>query len=101
MLGKNIKYYRLENNFTQDELAKIMNVSKNTISTWERDKQMPDRKNIEGLYNTFGITEYELFCHLDANDSISKAIDRLHRLPEASQHRVMAFISEEWSRVNP
>ncbi|MDN5412422.1 MAG: helix-turn-helix domain-containing protein, partial [Lactococcus sp.] len=41
-IGKRIKAYRSLLNFSQDDLAKKIFVSRQTISNWETDKTYPD-----------------------------------------------------------
>ena len=45
-VGKNIAKFRKEKNLTQEELAKKINVSPKTISSYENNKNLP---NIETL----------------------------------------------------
>jgi DNA-binding XRE family transcriptional regulator len=40
----------------QTELAHILDVSKQAVSSWEKGKQMPSRKHLQMLAKLFGIT---------------------------------------------
>lgn len=61
IFGENLKILRKENNYTQENLAKILNVSKMTISAWEADKQEPSIDNIIKLALIFRTsTDYML-----------------------------------------
>jgi putative transcriptional regulator len=42
MLGENIKMYRQEKHFTQEELAARLHVTRQTISKWEKNYSVPD-----------------------------------------------------------
>ncbi len=44
--GKRIKNIRLENNLTQENMAKKLNVSRQAISNWENNKNLPDLEMI-------------------------------------------------------
>lgn len=46
ILSFNIKKYRLEKNISQEELAKLMNISRQSISKWERGESMPSIDNL-------------------------------------------------------
>ncbi len=37
-ISKRLKELRIENNFSQEKLAEILNVSRQTISNWEKMK---------------------------------------------------------------
>ena len=41
-LGKNIQYLRKQKKITQEQLAEIMSVSRQTISRWEADEIVPE-----------------------------------------------------------
>ncbi len=55
-VSKQIKKYRNENGLSQDELAKRVFVSRQTISSWENDKSYPDVKSLLILSNIFEVT---------------------------------------------
>ena len=50
------KEQRLKSGVNQVELAKIFNVSKQTVSNWERGERVPDADTITKLANFFGVT---------------------------------------------
>ena len=52
--GLFIKNKRLEKALTQEELAERLNVSKNTVSRWERGINIPDYGIIEKLSTELG-----------------------------------------------
>ena len=45
-LNKQIKNYREEFNFSQEELAKKLFVSRQTISNWENERSYPVRNSL-------------------------------------------------------
>ena len=49
MLGKNIKYYRLQKNYSQQELADLVGVQKMTISNYENEKREPDIQTVKRI----------------------------------------------------
>ncbi len=55
-LGKKLKEIRKRFGLTQENLAEIMNVSRQAITKWEADEGMPDILNIQELANVFGLT---------------------------------------------
>lgn len=58
-LGKNIQYLRKQKRITQEELAEIMSVSRQTISRWESDEIIPELNKLTALSDVFS-------CSLDA-----------------------------------
>ena len=59
-IGEKIAHLRIVSNFSQDELAKMMNVSRQTLSKWENDETQPQLDNIKELCTLFKITADEL-----------------------------------------
>ena len=55
-LGKRILEIRKENDLTQDELAEICNVTRQTISNWENGKSYPDIDTLVLLSDSFGVS---------------------------------------------
>jgi transcriptional regulator with XRE-family HTH domain len=59
-IGERLLNLRKEKNLSQEELANILDVSRQTISKWETDQSTPDFDKIVPLCNYFGITTDEL-----------------------------------------
>ena len=57
-LGKNIQYLRKQKKITQEQLAEIMSVSRQTISRWEADEIVPELNKLVALGDVFS-------CKLD------------------------------------
>ena len=55
-LGKRILGIRKENDLTQDELAEICSVTRQTISNWENGKSYPDLDTLVMLSDSFGVS---------------------------------------------
>ena len=61
IFGNQLKKLRNENGYTQQDIAKLFNVSKMTISAWENDKQEPSIEDISKLAIFFKVsTDYLL-----------------------------------------
>ena len=58
-LGKNIQYLRKQKKLTQEQLAEIMSVSRQTVSRWEADEIVPELNKLTALSQAFS-------CRLDA-----------------------------------
>ncbi len=57
-LGKNIQYLRKQKKVTQEQLAEIMSVSRQTISKWEADEIVPELNKLVAFSELFS-------CKLD------------------------------------
>lgn len=60
MVGKNIKRFRTEKGITQDELAEVLNVTRQAVSNWENEKTQPDIETLNSIAETLGVTVEEL-----------------------------------------
>jgi transcriptional regulator with XRE-family HTH domain len=59
-IGKRILNYRKENNMTQMELADMIGISYQAVSSWERGNSMPDIEKIPKLADLFHVSIDEL-----------------------------------------
>ena len=55
-LGQKLKDIRKRFCLSQEQLAEIMNVSRQAITKWENDGGLPDVSNLQELAKVFGIT---------------------------------------------
>lgn len=77
-IGGKIQYYRKMNDYSQEDLAKKIGVSRQAISKWERDDSIPDLVNGTKLCSLFSITIEDLlndsFEDIDQNRQNKKTI---------------------------
>lgn len=55
-LGQKLKEIRKKFGLSQEQLAEIMNVSRQAITKWENDGGIPDISNLQELSKVFDIT---------------------------------------------
>lgn len=67
MLGDNIRINRERLGINQVELAKLMGVSKQTVSNWENDNRIPPTQTLDKLADIFNVTTDSL---LGRNESL-------------------------------
>ena len=92
-LGKNIQYLRKQRKITQEQLAEIMSVSRQTISRWEADEIVPELNKLVTLSDVFS-------CKLDTlvkEDMM--ACDEIYS--EITIKRVKAFRMARYVMVTP
>ncbi|MFC0278161.1 LexA family protein [Enterococcus devriesei] len=70
MLKDKIKEYRKYNGWTQAQLAKKINVSQQTIGSWEVGRAEPNSEALKTLSNLFGISIDHLLDQKDFNNEI-------------------------------
>ena len=74
-IGKFISEERKKKNYTQKQLADILNISDRTISKWECGKGFPEVSLLQPLCKTLGISVNELLTgeRLDKETSYEKS----------------------------
>lgn len=56
VFGERLKELRNEKKLSQKELAGLLNVSGNTVHSWERDKQEPSMSTLLKISEIFEVT---------------------------------------------
>ena len=59
-IGEKIYHLRVVNNLSQDDLAKMMDISRQSLSKWENDETLPNIDNIKQLCEIFKISADEM-----------------------------------------
>ncbi len=86
-IGTKLKAARNEANFTQEEIAEKLGVSRQTISNWENSKSYPDIISIIKLSDIYSITldallkdDEKMIKHLDETTNIVQSKNRLRKI---------------------
>ena len=86
-IGNKLKAARNEANFTQEEIAEKLGVSRQTISNWENSKSYPDIISVIKLSDIYSITldallkeDENMIKHLDETTNIVKRKNRLRQV---------------------
>jgi len=64
-IGYRIKELRKEKELTQTQLAKLLNISQDSISLWERDISLPTVDYVIELCRIFDVSADYLLCLKD------------------------------------
>ena len=108
-LGKNIRSYRKNKGFTQEELADLLNITPQAISKWESESGLPDISMIIPLAKVLGISTDALLGYdtLSENSSIiarvEETIASINNSGESREQRALRiceYLSTETS-LNP
>ncbi|MCC0682038.1 helix-turn-helix transcriptional regulator [Clostridioides sp. ES-S-0005-03] len=68
-LGESLKRLRKERNLSQEQLAEMLNVSRQAISKWESNKTYPDIENLILLRNLFNVTLDDLIVNTNKTEA--------------------------------
>lgn len=78
-LGENILKLRKENKFSQEELAKQLNVTRQTISNWELGETQPTPEQLKILSKIFNVSIDELLDN-NIDDILLEKVNNTERL---------------------
>lgn len=72
--GQRLRELRIEHHMTQDELGRLMNVSKASISLYEKNERTPDQKTLIKTAQYFDVTVDYLLGNSDSRGG-SEGVD--------------------------
>ena len=85
-LNENIKFYRKEKGFTQEQLAEAMGVSVGAVSKWESGASVPELSLIMELADFFEISVDALLGYKVRNNTAAKCAERIDSLQDAKRY---------------
>ena len=71
MISKNLKSLRKKYNYTQDDIAEKLNVSRQSIAKWESGESTPDIYNCTKLAELFNVKLDDLVNHSEEKSGIA------------------------------
>ena len=107
-LGSNIRNFRKNKGFTQEELAGMLGVTPQAVSRWESEAGMPDVSMIVPIAQTLGVTTDALLGYQQQSQddrvtrSIFEKMDELEDVsdPGGSELKIVEYLAEEVAK-NP
>lgn len=75
-IGTRIQQFRINNGLTQEKLAEMLNVSRQSVSKWEMDQSLPEVDKIVLMSKLFGVGTNEIL--LEAADRKKLRPQELH-----------------------
>lgn len=91
MLGHNLKIYRTKNNYSQVDIANILNVTKQTVSNWEKGKRLPDINILIKLANLYNVT-LDTLTGSDKRNSSIEILNVVSNLPNDKKDKLLDFL---------
>lgn len=83
-IGSKIKAARIEKKLTQEQVAELLGVSRQTISNWENEKSYPDIISVIELSNLYSISldvllkgDEKMIEHLEESTDVVKSNQKM------------------------
>lgn len=94
-IGRNIRYYRLEQDLRQEDLAEAIGLSGNYIGMVERGEKVPSLETLVAILNVLHISaDMVLTDVVDTGYTVKQSMlaERIGRLPAAERERIYAVV---------
>ena len=93
IIGENIKQYRLQNGWTQQELGSKIGMSKNAIGNYEKGFRSPKKDTMFDLANAFNVSIDDLFPPIqkDSSSNTPQIQTIYDQLAPPRQSKVMTY----------
>ena len=102
-IAENLRRYRKEKDFTQEDIAGLLCVSPQTVSKWERGESLPDLTYLPGLADIFEISTDALIGmdRLRDAETLNSVFVREHELADSGKLDEAALILREALKFYP
>lgn len=100
MIGKNIKYYRLMNHMSQEELAQQIGLNKMAVSNYEMDKRTPDLATIRKIADALQVSMGKLTVSYGKELAIEHGAFRKHSsITKTMQELILGYADRYLARL--
>ena len=89
--GKRLRELREQHEYTQEELARLLNTSRSRIGMYEQGKRQPDFEMQEAIADLFNVTIDYLFGRKES-DHDKELIDLFEKADPGIQNAVMLLL---------
>lgn len=99
--GDRLKELRTEKLMTQEELAKLFNTGKASISNYESNNRLPDANTISKYASYFGVSvDYLLGISENRNNTIDLTMEKLKRFIEDHKDYVPLIVKMRKKKID-
>jgi len=98
--AEKLKHLRVKNEYSQETLAQLLNVSRQAITKWENDNGMPDIENLKAIADIFGVTLDSLLREEENVESTEKSFFVIMALSGGVIGLVLGWLLREIAGVN-
>lgn len=92
MFGDKIKKLRETKGMTQSDLAKKLNISDKTVSSWENGTRLPRMGMVESISEILGVSKSDLFENKESQPLVEQALQRINNLSKENQKKAIDYL---------
>ncbi|WP_066322695.1 helix-turn-helix domain-containing protein [Anoxybacteroides amylolyticum] len=78
-LADHLRYLRKKQNWTQEDVAQQLNMSRSQISKWETGETLPDVQSLEKLSDLYGVSIDFLIGRRPSKQELLREVSRLYK----------------------
>jgi transcriptional regulator with XRE-family HTH domain len=97
-LADHLKYLRKQRNWTQEDVAQHLNVSRSQISKWENGEMLPDLQSMEKLSELYGVSIDFLVGKRTNKKELLREVSRIYQT-DAVDEKMLDII--DYLKQNP
>jgi transcriptional regulator with XRE-family HTH domain len=90
--GNKIKELREKQGMTQSELAKRLNISDKTISSWENGTRLPRMGLVESISKILNVSKSDLFDNKKSPSLTEQAMQKFNNLSPEEQKQAIDYL---------
>lgn len=99
-----LKDKRIENGWSQRDLAQRINATQNAVYLWETQKATPDTANLDKIAALFGLKTWELLQSLEENRQVpsldlDKILNAINLMSSQDIPKVMNVIAQKLAQA--
>lgn len=101
-LGQALKDSRTEAGLSQSDVADAIHVSRQSISKWENNTQMPDISRVQEMCHIYGVSLDQLMERVDDADHEfgTENSNEVHsKVEQANVHSIVEDLKDDYSKV--
>lgn len=95
--GEKLKTLRVREEYSQEQLAALLHVSRQAVTKWENDAGLPDIENIKAVADLFDVTWIRCCARRKSWRRPTRAAAGIFRWPVRRSGWWSAFCSERWT----
>lgn len=100
-VGENIKKFRLEKGWTQEQLGKLLNISQTMVAQYENNKRKPKLETIQKIADALDVPVYILddrIKYTTNHEKLSHIFDSTDSVDVAAVKSLLAKIQDDYEK---
>lgn len=92
-IGKRLKDARIESGYTQEQVAEQLDVSRQTISSWENGRTFPDIVSVVSLSDIYDVSDVSLDVLIKGDEKMLEHLEESTNIVKSNKKLLFAIIA--------